>query len=113
MLKVVLYTLRFYLKKINILKVNDIHLHQQLKWYFKLINNILPNHFHDFNLVLSSDMHDYNTGGGDKLRNAHLKHEFPRNCIRNQMSHLLNTRILLFATVVRNKKSGIASLYLA
>ena len=31
-------------EKFNILKVNDIHLHQQLKFYFKLINNILPDH---------------------------------------------------------------------
>ena len=50
-------------KKNNILKVNDIHLHQQLKFYFKLINNILPDHFYDFNLALNSDIHDYNTRG--------------------------------------------------
>ena len=41
-------------KKFNILKVNDIHLHQQLKFYFKLLNNILPDHFYDFNLALNS-----------------------------------------------------------
>ena len=78
-------------KKFNILKVNDIHLHQQLKFYYKLINNILPYHFYDFNLALNSDIHDYNTRGKNKLRNAHFKHEFARNCIRNQMPHLLNT----------------------
>ena len=78
-------------KKFNILKVNDIHLHQQLKFYFKLINNILPDHFYDFNLALNSDIHDYNTRGKNKLRNPHFKHEFARNCIRNQMPHLLNT----------------------
>ena len=51
-------------KKFIILKVNDIlHLHQQLKFYFKLINNILPDHFYDFNLALNSDIHDYNTRG--------------------------------------------------
>ena len=78
-------------KKFNILKVNDIHLHQQLKLYFKLINNIPPDHFYDFNLALNSDIHDYNTRGENKLRNAHFKHEFACNCIRNQMPHLLNT----------------------
>ena len=50
-------------KKINILKVNDIHLHHQLKFYFKLINNILPDEFYEFNLALNSDIHDYNTEG--------------------------------------------------
>ena len=30
-------------------------------------------------------------GEGDILRNVHFKHQFARNCIRNQMSHLLNT----------------------
>ena len=30
-------------------------------------------------------------GGGAKLRNAHLNHQLVRNCIRNQMLHLLNT----------------------
>ena len=50
-------------KKINILKVNDIHLHQQLKFYFKLINNSLPDHLYDFNPALKSDIHDYNTRG--------------------------------------------------
>ena len=47
----------------NVLKVNDINLHQQLKFYFKLINNILPDHFYDFNLALNSEIHDYNTRG--------------------------------------------------
>ena len=73
------------------MKVNDIHLHQQLKFYFKIINNILSDHFYDFNLALNSDIHDYNTRGKNKLRNAHFKHEFARNCIRNQMPHLLHT----------------------
>ena len=73
------------------MKVNDIHLHQQLKFYFKLINNILPDHFYDLNLALISDIHDYNTRGKNKLKNAHFKHELARNCIRNQMPHLLNT----------------------
>ena len=45
-------------KKFNLLKVNDIHLHQQLKLYFKLINNILPDHSYDFYLALNSDNHD-------------------------------------------------------
>ena len=50
-------------KKFNILKVNDIHLHQQLKFSFKLINNILPDHFYNFNLALNSDIHDLTQGG--------------------------------------------------
>ena len=76
------------------MKVNEIHLHQQLTFYFKLLNNNLPDHFYDVNLALNSDIHDYNTrggGGGNKLGNVHFKHQFARNCIRNQMSHLLNT----------------------
>ena len=28
-------------------------------------------------------------GGGDKLRNVYFKHEFPRNCIRNQMPYIV------------------------
>ena len=73
------------------MKVNDIHLHQQLKLYFKLKNNILPDPFYDLILSLNSDIHDYNTRGENKLINAHFKNEFARNCIRNQMPHLLNT----------------------
>ena len=73
--------------KFNILKVSDKHLHQQLKLYIKLINNILLDHFYDFNLALNSDL----ARGINKLRNARLKHEFARNFIRNQMPHLLNT----------------------
>ena len=45
-------------KKFDILKVNDTHLHQQLKFYFKLMNNILPDHFYDLILALNSDIHD-------------------------------------------------------
>ena len=41
----------------------NIHLYQQLKFYFKLINNILSDHLYDFNLALNSDIHDYNTRG--------------------------------------------------
>ena len=39
------------------------YLHQQLKFYFKLINNILPDYFYDFNLALNSGIHAYNTRG--------------------------------------------------
>ena len=69
------------------MKVSDIHLHQQLKLYIKLINNILLGHIYDFNLALNSDL----AREINKLRNARFKHEFARNFISNQMPHLLNT----------------------
>ena len=39
---------------VKTLEVIDIHLHQQLKLSFKLINNILPDHFYEFNLAKTS-----------------------------------------------------------
>ena len=99
-------------KKFNILKVNDIHLHRQLTFYFKLINKILPANFYDFNLALNSDIHDYNTRGGNKLRNANFKHEFARNCIRNQMPHLLNTTHLsILEKVLTHSLKGFWTIY--
>ena len=89
------------------MQVNDIHLHQQLKFYFKLITNILPDHFYDFNLARSSDIHAYNTRGENKLRNAHFKHEFAPNCIRNQMPYLLiTTHLSILEKVLTHSLKG-------
>ena len=39
-------------------------------------------------------------GSKIKLRNAHFKHEFAGNCIRNQMPHLLDTTHLSILEMV-------------
>ena len=57
-------------KKLNILKINDLHNVQQLKLYFKYINNCLHAYFQNFTFQTGLVIHNYSTRGCTDLRNS-------------------------------------------
>ena len=50
-------------KKLNVLKIYDLHYVQQLKFYFKYTNNCLPVYFQNFTFQTGLETHNYNTRG--------------------------------------------------
>ena len=47
-------------RKPNVLKISDLHYVQQLKFYFKYINNCLPVYFQTFTFQTGLEIHNYN-----------------------------------------------------
>ena len=82
------------LKKLEILKIDDIHYHdylQQIKFYYKYLNNLLPSYFTNFNFATNATVHNYSTRGCHQIRNSLVKHDFSRKCIRYSLPILINT----------------------
>ena len=82
-------------KKLNVLKIYDLHYVQQLKFYFKYTNNCLPVYFQNFTFQTGLETHNYNTRGCTNLRNSIVKHEFSRKCIRYQLPIVINNTPLI------------------
>ena len=76
-------------KSLNLLKVQDIYQLAILKFYFKLINNELPQYFDTFTPTFSMGVNHYN------IRNPcrqlpKIYHEFPKQSLRYKLNVVLN-----------------------
>ena len=69
-------------KKLQLLKIKDIHTLQELKFYHQLKNNQLPSYFRNMTNDHGLDTHPYPTRHKNKLRLPSTNHEFARKCIR-------------------------------
>ena len=76
-------------KSLNLLKVQDIYQLAILKFYYKLINNVLPQYFDTFTPTFSMSVNHYN------LRNPcrqlpKINHEFPKQSLQYKLNVVLN-----------------------
>ena len=76
-------------KSLNLLKAQDIYQLAILKFYFKLINNELPQYFDTFTPTFSMGLNHYN------IRNPcrqlpKIYHEFPKQSLRYKLNVVLN-----------------------
>ena len=62
----------------------------QLKLYFKLTNQLLPQYLYSFDLKTNHDIHLHNTRQRHKLHITRVKHEFAKRCIRYQLPSEIN-----------------------
>ena len=78
------------LKKLGILKVTDLSALQELKFAFKLKNNLLPSYFSNGMYFQNSDFHDYNTRHATDMTIPPGRHHFTSNSIRFRLPSLYN-----------------------
>ena len=78
-------------KKLEILKIDGVHYLQQIKFYYKYLNNLLPNYFTNFNFATNATVHNYSTRLCHQIRNSLVKHDFSCKCIRYSLPILINT----------------------
>ena len=80
-------------KQLHLLKVKDIFDVQCLKFWYKIVNNELPNYFRNmFTYTCNHDLHDIETRNRDRLR-LHLyqtRTSGARNVLRHHIPELLN-----------------------
>ena len=96
-------------KELNLLKMNDIFLHQQLKFYFKYINNQLPDYFKSFNIKLASEVHNYNTRNRNATFTERTNLVNTEKCLRHAIIKTINdTPAKLINKVDTHSKHGFA-----
>ena len=76
----------------KILKIEDLHKLNVLKFYYKLIDKNIPQYFH-INMILAqhSHIHSYPTRNNKKIVAPKIRHEFARKCIRYSITQIVNT----------------------
>ena len=71
-------------------KVSTLQFNQQLKFYYKVENKIIPKYFISSKMVIhQNDVHSHNTRG-QLLFTPRICHTFTKNCLRHQLPGLLN-----------------------
>ena len=73
-------------KQLNLLKMEDILILQQLKFYFKYVHNKLPTYFQQWNLIHNVDVHS-------QIATYRVNREFAKKCIRYNLPFIINNTI--------------------
>ena len=77
-----------FFQNLQILKMEDLHKLNVVKFYYKLIHKNIPQYFHT-NMILAK--HSYPTRNNKKLVAPKIRHEFARKCIRYSIKQIVNT----------------------
>ena len=79
-------------QNLQILKIEDPHKLNVLKFYYKLIHKNIPQYFHTIVILAQhSHIHSYPTRNNKKLVAPKIRHKFSRKCIRYSITHIVNT----------------------
>ena len=74
----------------NMLKVDDILILQQLKFYFKYLNKTLPAYLQSWSIISNAAIHNHDTRTKSELSLYRAKHEFAKKCLRHNLPLTLN-----------------------
>ena len=77
-------------KKIRSLKFKDLFELNILKFYYKLMNNNLPDYFLHLSKVTRAQTHSYNTRFRNNVRQIQLRHKSRRKCLHYEIARIAN-----------------------
>lgn len=77
-------------KDLNLLKVTDILKLQELKFYYKFINNKLPSYLQTLPFYSNTETHDHYTRTQDDIHQPFAKHDYAKKCIRYDLPKIIN-----------------------
>ena len=77
-------------KRLNLLKICDIHTIQQLKMFYKLVRKDLPEYFNTIPVTMLSDIHDHVTRNRNTYYKNRVAHKFADKCFRQSIFHTVN-----------------------
>ena len=78
-------------KQLNLLKISNICKLQEIKFYYKLINNKLPLYFNTFNCQRNSEIHTHNTRQRHALHITRTNHTFSQINLRYSLKQTINS----------------------
>ena len=90
---------------LNVSKINYIRLLQQLKLYYKLIHNTLPESFYLFSTMINYEIHNHYTRNRNRMVTVRTKHEFAKRCIRYYIFQVINNIPISIQNKLRNTHS--------
>ena len=81
-------------KRLKLLKLEDLLKLNELKFFYKYTNKMLPEYFssanNDFNFITNSSVHNHNTRQRNMLHIARTKHKYAEKCIRHSVPITVN-----------------------
>ena len=80
-------------KTLKILKASHLCALHELKFCFKLENNILPDYFKENFFIKNRSVHRYNTRNLNQYQLPKIKHSFAKNCVRYRIPLIFNNSI--------------------
>ena len=95
------------LKKLGLLKLEDMFKLNMLKWYHRYQNKQLPAYFLDFEIKAQKDVHDIDTRHKNHIAPPVPRMHCARKCLRNSISTIINStpQIVLEKTKTHSFKS--------
>lgn len=78
-------------KKLNLLKIQDIISHNELKFYYKYINNQLPKSIQSLNIQRNNNIHNHLTRIQNDLHCVRVKHEYAKKRIVYNLPKTVNS----------------------
>ena len=87
------------MKKLEILKLEDLFKLNMLKWYFNYKKNKLPCYFSDYCVQVQSEIHNHNTRYDSQIARPVTRIHAARYCLRNHISVVINS----FPKIVTDK----------
>ena len=77
-------------KKLKLLTIKDTLAVHELKFYYKLTHNELPDYFQNWQIVTNSELHQHNTRRKHDIHIVGFRHTFAKRCIRINLPRTLN-----------------------
>ena len=77
-------------KKLKLLTIKDTLALQELKFYYKLTHNELPDYFQNWQIVTNSELHQHNTRRKHDIHIVGFRHTFAKRYIRINLPRTLN-----------------------
>ena len=77
-------------KQLNLLEIKDIYMQQELKFYFKHVNKLLPAYFTNIKLKRLSEQHEHFTRGKDEFVTYRFKYDLSKCSIMKRLPEVAN-----------------------
>ncbi len=81
-------------KKLKLLKLEDLLKLNELKFFYKYTNQMLPEYFSpncaDFNFMTNNNVHNHNTRQRNRLHIVRTNHKYADKCVRHSIPITLN-----------------------
>ena len=78
------------MKKIGILRLEDMFKLNMLKWYFKYTKKQLPEYFLEYKIISQGEIHDHDTRGKEHISQPVPRLHGAKKCLRNYISTIIN-----------------------
>ena len=79
------------MKKLEILKLEDMFKLNMLKWYYRYVKKQLPAYFSDYRIRSQHEVHNHNTRYNSQIARPITRIQAARYCLRNHISVVINS----------------------